>query len=276
MSATLTDPKEIIQIIFGGKSIFTLHSTVSDTSYTYMVEEGDKRNPNDPKEIPLYFVKLLTGPDNLTSYTYVGAIFGRRNFRLTKNSKLTMEAPSVIAFDRSLRAIFASAGSIPPALEFIPSTRCARCGRTLTVTASCKVGFGPECAEIVGVGYSVPTVRIKHDKPLTNFKKHISKYTPVSGPTTVVVGEQAAAQLDDARYARIKKFNDENEDAGDAKFLALAEEAGITVEDLEWFSHRQKDDPDYNDVKQTSATKTLTEDDILAKYSKIQLRLGAL
>jgi|SRR5208337_109587 len=145
-------PSEIIAIVFGGKSVFTLRSTQSGQEYTYMVAEANKRNPNDPKEIPVYFVKLLTGPDNLRDYTYMGTIFNRNTFRLTSKSRVTTTTPSVIAFDWSLRSILS--GKIPATLEFLPSNRCARCGRVLTVSDSILTGFGPECADKVGAAYA--------------------------------------------------------------------------------------------------------------------------
>jgi hypothetical protein len=147
-TGALTDPKEILPIIFGGKSTFTLHSTHSGNRYTYMVEAADKRGPN---EIPLYFVKVLTGPDNTSSFDYIGVIFGRRTFQWTKKSKLPRDANPVKHFQLSLERIIAH--KIPSYLLFIPSSHCARCGLTLTVTSSVLAGFGPKCAELVGAAY---------------------------------------------------------------------------------------------------------------------------
>jgi hypothetical protein len=148
---TLTAQEKIILTLFGGKSIFTLHSTHSGDSYTYKVEEANKRNPDDPKEIPPFFVSVLTGPDNTNDYDYIGVIFDRRNFQWTKKSSISRDAASVKFFERSFQAIIAQ--RIPDFLEFIPSSRCARCGITLTVRDSVLASFGPKCAEIVGAAY---------------------------------------------------------------------------------------------------------------------------
>ncbi len=241
-------PSEILTIVFGGKSVFTLRSTQSGQEYTYMVEEADKRNPDDPEEIPVYFVKLLTGPGNLRDYTYVGTIFDRKHFRLTKKSRVTMQTPSVIAFDWSFRSILS--GKVPATLEFLPSSRCARCGRVLTVSDSVLTGFGPECAGKVGVVYAHvrgTVIATKQDAPtqstlLNNFKERLATKRVPATPTEIVEGidKLLAPEIDDTkRFERLRKFRDANDDAGDAKFLALSEEAGITVEDWAWFSEKE-------------------------------------
>jgi hypothetical protein len=211
MSAKLTDLREIIPIIFGGKSVFTLRSTTTGNEYTYMVEEADKRNPNDPKEIPVYFVKLLTGPDNLRNYTYMGTIFDRKVFRLTKKSRVTMQTPSVIAFDWTFRCYIS--GKVPETAEFYPSKRCARCCHPLTVTDSVITGFGPECADRVGVIYAHvrgTVTATKQDAPargslLNSFKTRLApKQTQNFQFDALDNKKEAAADVDEQEAARLE------------------------------------------------------------------------
>lgn len=202
--ARMTDAQAAQAFIFGGKAILTLRSAQTGAHYTYKIREGKKKNPNDPKEIPVYFVDLLKGPDNLSDYTYVGTIFGKKEFKLTSKSRITKDAPSFIAFDFSFRCIMG--GKIPGSLEIWHEGRCGRCGRRLTVPESIATGFGPECAEMGQV--ELPVV----PAPAYNVE----------------------------RFEHLKKFRDRNDNAGDAKFLALSQEAGITIEDWQWFSEQEK------------------------------------
>lgn len=211
--ARLTDPKLVLPYIFGGKAVFTLRSTESGASFTYRVEEADKRNPNDSKEIPVYFVKLLTGQDNQCDYTYVGAIFARSTFRLTSKSKLKPDAQSVKAFEWTFRQLLD--GELPDFVEFLPSKRCARCGRELTSTKTGSVytGFGPECSEIVGVAH----------------------YTP---PPPTKPKSKKFVLLAEKRFDRIERFLEQVDELPEGAVQARAQEEGISIEDLDWFARR--------------------------------------
>lgn len=94
----------------------------------------------------VYFVGVLTGVDNQSNYSYIGMIDAETDtpiFRLTKKSKLSNDAQSVVAF----RWFFAHAmtGELPETCEFYHAGKCCRCGRKLTVPESITDGVGPEC-----------------------------------------------------------------------------------------------------------------------------------
>ena len=141
----MSDPKTVLTFMLAGNAICTLRSAKSGTRYTYKIREGKKKVPTDPS---IFFVNLLTGPDNTSDYTYLGVI-GNGGFRLTGKSKMKPDSGPVVAF-RWAYDCFAK-GTLPASLEVWHSGRCGRCGRLLTDAESIATGFGPECSEVVGV-----------------------------------------------------------------------------------------------------------------------------
>jgi len=75
----MTDLDAIRSFILAGKAIFTLENIENGNRVTYKVHKPGKDTP--------WFVMYLSGPDNETHYSYLGAIFeGRPVFTLTKKS----------------------------------------------------------------------------------------------------------------------------------------------------------------------------------------------
>lgn len=237
-TARMTDPQAIRNFIFGGKALFTLRSASSGQHFTYKVSEGSKRNPNDANETPVYFVKVLTGPNNTADYQYLGTIFGRQNFTVTAKSAFKKTSPCAIAFEFSLRTILS--GKIPATLEFWHEGQCAKCGLTLTDPESIATGFGPICAKtrvVLPTGVVVDGTKTSPTNTLRDtFKSRLSSKTMNSLNDAVYFGQPTAGM---GRYERIKAFRDHNDDASDGKFLALAQEAGISIADLEWFAKQE-------------------------------------
>lgn len=132
----------------GGDAVFTLTSKRTGAAYTYHVQIGQGGEPGAPSMLtPPFFVRLLTGPDNTSDFTYIGLIQrksgpGCMEFRTTKASKLPVTATPVAAFAYSWRNRMRldKAG-----VEFRHAGRCAKCGRPLTTPESIDRGFGPEC-----------------------------------------------------------------------------------------------------------------------------------
>ena len=87
----------------------------------------------------MYFVSLLSGPDNENDYSYLGMIRDGR-FTLTKASKAGVQAPSVVAFEYFMRVPV-----LHPQMQIRHEGRCGKCGRVLTVPESIDAGIGPEC-----------------------------------------------------------------------------------------------------------------------------------
>lgn len=124
---------DIDSFVKAGKAVFTIVNEKTGNRFTYRVKQHKRKKS-------LYFVSTLTGSDNVSDYTYIGAIFGSE-FRLTKGSRVKDTAPSFVAFSWFIKNI----DRLPNALKVFHENRCGRCGRALTVPESIQNGFGPEC-----------------------------------------------------------------------------------------------------------------------------------
>lgn len=136
--------EQVASYVLAGNATFTLRSKKTRAHYTYQLSKpADKKNGN------MYFVGLLTGPNNEADYTYVGLLDGR-GFRFTKKSKLTTESMAVRGFLYFYNQVLV-AGKMPSDLEVAHCGSCGRCGRKLTVPESIALGIGPECADKMGL-----------------------------------------------------------------------------------------------------------------------------
>ena len=174
--------------VLGGKATFTLVSLKSGERFTYMVQVGkNKKNPTDPN---IFFVKLLTGPDNSNDFSYFGFIKNNTFTHGGFKAKVPKDAPSVKGFVWAFAQFVAD---IMPAdkLEFVPASKCARCGRKLTVPVSVHNGFGPECITKVGYGASPAPVMGQHF-PAESYLPENKTITVVVAPAPIKVNGQAA------------------------------------------------------------------------------------
>lgn len=144
LTALIEDPAAALRYVLGGQATFTLRSKRTGTRFTYHVNKSD-----DGK---VFFVKVLTGADNVNNYQFIGTIFDAATpfpvFRYSRKSRITTGAPSVVAFVWAFSRL--AAGVAPAELEIWHSGSCGRCGRRLTVPESVASGFGPECARLIG------------------------------------------------------------------------------------------------------------------------------
>lgn len=136
--ARITDALAARTFIRGGNATFTLRSGKTGMRFTYKAALSDDGS--------LYFVSVLTGPDNEADFRYLGIIRGD-DFMRTKKSTIGADAPSHIAFVWTWRKLVQ--GELPNQLEIWHEGRCGRCGRKLTVPESVASGFGPECIQHV-------------------------------------------------------------------------------------------------------------------------------
>lgn len=116
----------------GRGGIFTVLNPATDTRFTYKVQLSD-----DSK---VKFVKFLAGPDNTRSYRYLGIFNQDNQFRMTRASKCSPDAPVARAFTWFVTHMES------PLIEVWQEGICGRCGRKLTVPSSVAAGLGPECA----------------------------------------------------------------------------------------------------------------------------------
>lgn len=146
-----TSASDVRQFALAGKAVLTIESAITNTHFTFKISRAIDKRTNEPSD--LWFVGLLTGPDNETDYTYLGVLdggtFGAPQFRMTRNSKVDINAPSVIAFGWAWNNIVND--KMPANLVVRHEGKCGRCMHTLTTPESVDTGFGPECSAVLGI-----------------------------------------------------------------------------------------------------------------------------
>lgn len=149
-SARLFDVDSVHRFATGGNARFTLVSVKTGSRFTFRVAAPKRSLDGDaktPEEASLWFVSVLTGADNESSFTYLGLLkMGQAGARFEhgRKSSISPAAPSAKAFDWFWGQV--AKGSLPDCVEVWHEGRCCRCGRTLTVPSSIESGIGPECA----------------------------------------------------------------------------------------------------------------------------------
>jgi len=137
------------QVLCASNAVFTLEGR--GRSWTFRIEEGSASNGRPP----IYFVQVLTGPDNNNDFTYVG-IYEPHNgwVRLSRASKFAEDSEFVRAIRWYVGLVFNDHEDQVEAAGFHIhwSCNCARCGRTLTVASSIDNRLGPECVKLVASG----------------------------------------------------------------------------------------------------------------------------
>lgn len=138
-------PSDIRDFVLAGNATITLESEKTGAHFTYRVRQADDKNG---KPVRRWFVSLLTGPDNESSYNYLGLLdqaSGDVQFRLTAKSRASEDAPSVKGFRFMWRHIYAD--KMPCQMVVRHEGKCGRCARKLTVPESLDRGIGPERAK---------------------------------------------------------------------------------------------------------------------------------
>lgn len=135
----ITTSDKQLDFIMGGRATFTVLNRETGNRLTFKV----KRKETDKGT--LYFVGVLSGPDNTSDYTYLGTIFPDGSFRQTKGSQVGPGAVSYKGF-KFIWERLRTGWELPEQVEFWHEGRCCKCGRVLTVPESIERGMGPECA----------------------------------------------------------------------------------------------------------------------------------
>jgi len=134
--------QKVVEFIFGGKSTFTVRNVETGNRFTYMLTRKKSLKEGDEDVI---FVKVLNGSDNNNDYTFLGTIFGKKEYKHSPKSRFGANCQSTKAIEWLVRNI----RSLPPKVEVWHEGKCARCGRKLTVPESIESGFGPECGSML-------------------------------------------------------------------------------------------------------------------------------
>lgn len=139
--------------ITAGRATFTVEPTVkfcevqnAKPHYTFKVSRKDSTYSRSGY---VYFVSLLSGPDNTSDYTYLGLLEENGDVRLTAKSAFGEDTNPVKIVRRVVKALFEGRGEqiVAAGWKVHHEGACGRCGRALTVPQSIESGIGPECAK---------------------------------------------------------------------------------------------------------------------------------
>lgn len=128
---SLQDAKKYI---LGRKATFTIVNTETGKRFTY------KTSTTKERYSPL-FVKMLTGADNDSSYSYIGFI------KHTDKSNFIPKRQygKSVGVDAAKWLYKAVAKGDLKTVKVYHHNTCGRCGRTLTTPESIVRGYGPSC-----------------------------------------------------------------------------------------------------------------------------------
>lgn len=131
--------------VLAGKAIFTVSNPTGER-YTYKIrhKKADDRWPET------WFANLLTGPNNMSDYTYMGMVKPDTPVivHLTKASRYTEDSKPLKVLRWALKKVWAGE-ALPAGYKIHHEGRCGRCGAPLTVPESIESGYGPECIKKV-------------------------------------------------------------------------------------------------------------------------------
>ena len=151
------------QWILAGNATFTVKNDKGE-HYTYRIQiplkirRAEKSDPARDK--PVWFLSVLTGPDNSSSYSYVGMLtFPTPEtivLKVTKKSRYHPDIKLVKVAQWAINCICAGK-ELPAGYSIDGMGHCGRCGLPLThpdgiADDGYRLGFGPVCWELMQGG----------------------------------------------------------------------------------------------------------------------------
>jgi hypothetical protein len=136
-------PENFLKAILAGNATITIKNSLTNNRFTYKISKG-VANPD------MYHVSLLNGPDNETSYIFIGSIINKKYYSHSKNSKISNNIPSVLGFSWVINKLVNNQ-LLPTNVQLWHEGTCCKCGRKLTVPESINSGFGPECSKMMNI-----------------------------------------------------------------------------------------------------------------------------
>ena len=142
LASNLTQLKgDLRDFMFAGDAIFTVANHRTGNYFTYKVQAPpEHRNPDKP----VWFVKVLNGPDNHRDYQMIGMLFASAEYVHWNKSQFGRDCPSEVAFVWLVARLLQ--GNLPEAVHMYHHGYCGRCGALLTTPESIERGLGPVCA----------------------------------------------------------------------------------------------------------------------------------
>jgi hypothetical protein len=132
--------------IFAGNATFTLVNESTGNRFTYRIRKAGYGTSTFNENVGIFYVSVLNGSDNNSSYTFLGTYFGGTNqmYRHSLKSKIGISAGSnqVITWFFSK---FIKNPTLFSTIKVHHAGKCGRCGKKLTTPESVKSGLGPKC-----------------------------------------------------------------------------------------------------------------------------------
>lgn len=157
------EPHHARQFIFAGKALFTIANRESGKRFTFKIKQSKRTTEN-------FWVSVLTGADNESSYSTLGFAKYQGDIRSSDFQHTAKEINPDALSAKSWRWFYwmlKEYHNFPENFEIWHEGRCGRCGKALTVPTSIRIGFGPDCAELLGLGHEFYWTAI-----LKNGQKH--------------------------------------------------------------------------------------------------------
>lgn len=153
----ITNRFKFCEFITGGNATVTIVSKRTGKRYTYKIVAASKIGAATGESNPhIFFVSVLTGPDNGSDFHYVGFFHEGgpgSKVKLRGGKKGCPDDVRFRGFDYVLQRCWNGpaprACDVPEDVEIFHEWKCCRCGRKLTTPESIKDGIGPECAKKV-------------------------------------------------------------------------------------------------------------------------------
>jgi hypothetical protein len=153
--AQITDPAAALAYILAGNATVTVVSKKTDKRYTYQIKAPyDEKTGLLDLENDRRFVRLRVSADD---WEYLGFFYHQN---LNAGRKGNAQHPAFRALQwtvESCQLRQEMGAEMNPSLEVWHNGHCARCGRTLTVPTSIATGFGPTCAQHLGIPMKEPS-----------------------------------------------------------------------------------------------------------------------
>ncbi len=129
--------KETINnFIFAGNATFTVLNETTGNRFTFRIRKagwGTSEVKHDT-----FFVSVLTGSDNNSSYTFLGTFFNRFGYKHSIKSRIGLESNSNKVMEWFFKSYISNIGSYPTVKVF-HSGKCGKCGKKLNYIKHIKI-----------------------------------------------------------------------------------------------------------------------------------------
>lgn len=135
----------LLSFILAGNATFTVTNESTGNRFTYRIRKAGYGTTTF-KDSDVFYISVLTGSDNTSSYQYLGTYFNgtSKTYVHSGKSKIGISADS----NRVLTWFFnhfIKNTSKYPTVKVYHSGKCGKCGKKLTTPESIESGLGPHC-----------------------------------------------------------------------------------------------------------------------------------